>query len=107
MGRSPEQMRRSPEQVRRAIEQENRGADPMDYAQRPPFELGSLRLPPSMPPNDQLPARAHWRTAHEDEADIDFARFGQRPLPELRTGRRALTLLGQVTFGLMIVAGCG
>src|SRR3954463_7890075 len=107
MGRSPEQMRRSSEQVRRSLEQESRDADPTEYAPRSSFDPGRLRLPsipsPAGPPSDHR----DWRTTPDDEVGVDFVRFDPRVLGPPRSGFRVFSILGQVTFGLLIVAACG
>jgi branched-chain amino acid transport system substrate-binding protein len=104
MGRSPEQMRRLPEQMRRSPEQEGSNAGAEEYAPRSSFDPGNQRGPFTPPPEDQFADRLPWRPTPEDEIIDDF-RFGSRNIPERRSsGRRAFTILGQVTFVLLIAA---
>jgi branched-chain amino acid transport system substrate-binding protein len=95
MGRPPEQMRDS-----------RRNAAPEEYAPRPTFDP-ERQLPPFMaPPDDQYADRLPWRATPEDEVGRDFVRFGRRTIPEPQPfGRRAFTILGQVTSVLLIAAG--
>src|SRR5438552_3382749 len=110
MGRSPEQMRRSPEPMKRSPEQEGSNEGPEEYtpyAPRSSFDPGNQRVPFTTSPDDQYADRLPWRAPPEDEVD-DFFRFDPRMIPERRSsGRRAFTILGQVTFVLLIFAACG
>jgi ABC-type branched-subunit amino acid transport system substrate-binding protein len=57
---------------------------------------------------EQFADRLPWRAAPQDEVDSDFPRFDPRSFQEPRPfGRKVFTIIGQVTFALLVFAGCG
>jgi branched-chain amino acid transport system substrate-binding protein len=65
-------------------------------------------VPSNTSPADQFADRLPWRAAPQDEVDNGFTRFDPRSFPEQRPfGRKVFTIIGQVTFALLVFAGCG
>ena len=92
----------------RRSEQRSNDVGPKEYAPRSSFDPGSLRVPSNTSAADQFAERLPWRAAPQDEVDGDFPRFDPRSFPEQRPfGRKVFTIIGQVTFALLIFAGCG